>query len=339
MPGKNNNSKKVSNTTKQEVLKFTDADKKRIKEDLIVEIEADIKDDLVKKVSDDVFSLYTLSEKDRIKNELTNEIKEDVKKRVVKEEALLSRRKSLKIFRMSIYIIVLLAAVGYGIYRLYKTDNLILLNKDYVPTKETTTNKTEETTSVKTKTFNELKEQYSYLMERIYVSDINVLLDSKTVAELDPSQKLNIAYHALNASDITHDGKFYSVSNETLQNAFENLFGTNAQYVVTDFVANGINYTYLNRQDSYIAISETADNIKYIQSEIVDIKEEDETITIKEVVGYVKDGNLYAINNLDTPIVTGYSSSVLDYKDSLTTVEYTFNKVNGSYKLFKISAK
>ena len=336
MPGKNNN-KKASNN--KEEFRFTDADKKRIKEDLIVEIEADIKEDLVKKVSDDVFSLYTLSEKDRIKNELTNEIKEDVKKRVIKDEALLSRKKSLKIFRMSVYIIVLLVAIGYGIYRLYKTDSLMLLNKDYVPTTKETTTNIPETTTVRAKTLTELKEKYAYLMDRVYVSDINILLGNKTVAELEPAQRLTIAYNALNASDITRDGKFYSVSNETLKNTYESLFGTNASYVTGDFSVNNINYTYLNRQDSFIAISEEEDSNKYIQSEIIGIEEDDDYVTIKEVVGYVKDNQLYALNSLDTPIVTGYSSSVLDYKDSLTTVEYTFNRINGSYKLFRISAK
>ena len=57
MPNKNDK-KKMNNQVKQEpVIKFTDADKKRIKEDLIKDVEADIKADLVKKVSEDVFSL------------------------------------------------------------------------------------------------------------------------------------------------------------------------------------------------------------------------------------------------------------------------------------------
>ena len=339
MPNKNEKKKNNKPILPEEVIKITDADKKRIKEDVISEVKEDLRQDLVKKVSEDVFSLYTISEKDRIKNELTEEIKEDVKKRVVREEALLSRKKSLKIFRLSVYIIVLLVAVGYGIYRLYKTDNLMILNKDYEPTTTAAYVNPSEPTTKKVKTLDELKNNYAYLMDKIYVSDINILMGEHTIAELSASDRLVLAYNSLIASDITRDGKVFTVSNNTLQSAFDNLFGTNATYQTADFNVDGLAYTYLNSQDRYFAISDSYDNTRDIQSEIVDIVDETDYVIIKEVVGYVKDNKLYALNDLNNPIVTGYSSSVLDYKDSLTSVEYTFNKVNGSYKLFKISAK
>ena len=340
MPNKNDK-KKINNQVKQEpVIKFTDADKKRIKEDLIKDVEADIKADLVKKVSEDVFSLYTISEKDRIKNELTEEIKEDVKKRVVREEALLSRKKSLKIFRMSIYIIVLLGALGYGMYRLYKTDNIMILNKDYEATTTTTNNVTStETTTKRVKTLDELKNEYAYLMDKVYINDFNILLGERSISDLSASERLEIAYYSLNASDITRDGKVFTVLNTTLQTAFENVFGSNATYQTADFAVDGLNFTYVSGQDRFLAISDSYDNTRTIQSEIVNIEDEKDYVVITEVVGYVKENKLYALNNLDTPIVTGYSSSVLDYKDSLTTVSYTFNRVNGSFKLFKVSAK
>ena len=340
MPNKNDKKKSNRPILPDEVIKITDADKKRIKEDVISEVKDDLRQELVKKVSEDVFSLYTISEKDRIKNELTEEIKEDVKKRVVREEALLSRKKSLKIFRLTVYILVLLAAVGYGVYRLYKTDNLMILNKDYEPTTTAAGYvNPSETTTKKVKTLDELKNNYAYLMDKIYISDINILLGEKTIAELSASDRLVLAYNSLIASDITRDGKVFTVSNNTLQSAFDNLFGTNATYQTADFTVDGLNYTYLTSQDRYFAISEEYDNTRYIQSEIVDIVDETEYVVIKEVVGYVKENKLYALNDLNNPIVTGYASSVLDYKDSLTSVEYTFNKVNGSYKLFKVSAK
>ena len=339
MPNKNDKKKSNRPILPDEVIKVTDADKKKIKEDVIREVEDDIRKDLVKKVSEDVFSLFTISEKDRIKNELTDEIKEDVKKRVIKDEAILSRKKSLKIFRLSVYIIVLLVAIGYGVYRLYKTDNLMLLNKDYEPTTTTNYVTPNELTTKKIKSLDELKNEYGYLMDKIYISDINILLGEKVIADLSTSDRLVIAYNALNASDITRDGKVFTISNAALQSAFENIFGTNATYATADFTVDGLSFTFVSSQDKYFAISDIVDNTRTIQSEIVDVVDETEYVVIKEVVGYVKDNKLYALNDLNNPIVTGYASSVLDYKDSLTTVEYTFNKVNGSYKLFKVSAK
>ncbi len=322
-------------------IKVTESDKNKLKAEIIKEvkpdIENDIRTDLSKKISEDLFSTYTISEKDRIKQELTDEIKEDVKKRIVKEEALLSRKKSLKIFRMSLYIIVLLAAVGYGVYRLYKTDNIDVL--DYRYTNPTTEASEVVTTVATTKTVDELKDKYSVLVNKLYIDDVNVLLGNKTVAELNPSERLTIAYYSLTNTDITRDGKVYTVAANKLEEAFKNIFGNNALYTNTDFTANGVKYAYLSSQDTFFGISDKAETERTMQSEILDIVEGNGIVKITMVVGYVKDNNLYALNDLNNPIVTNYASSVLDYKDSLTKVEYTFNNSDGAFKLSKISAK
>ena len=322
-------------------VKVTESDKNKLKEEIIKDvkgdIEADIRVDLSKKISEDLFSTYTISEKDRIKQELTDEIKEDVKRRVVKEEALLSRKKSLKIFRLSVYILILLAAVGYGVYRLYKTDNFGILDNNY--TKPTTEAGEVTTTVTTTKTVDELKEKYSYLVNKLYIDDINILLGNKSVSELSPSERLSIAYYGLSNTDITRDGRVYTVAASKLQEVYKNIFGNNALYTNVDFTATGIKYAYLSSQDTFFGISDEADFERTIQSEILEITEEKGNVKITVVVGMNKNHNLYSLNDLNNPIVTNYSSSVMDYKDSLTKVEYTFNNVDGAYKLNKIAAK
>ena len=320
-------------------IKVTESDKTKLKEEIIKDvksdIEANIRTDLSKKISEDLFSAYTISEKDRIKQELTDEIKEDVKRRVVKEEALLSRKKSLKIFRLSVYIIILLAAVGYGVYRLYKTDNFDILDNNYT---KPSTEVYGETTTVTTKTVDELKEKYSYLVNKIYIDDVNILLGNKSVAELNPSERLTIAYYSLNNGDVTHEGRVTTISGTKLQEAYKEIFGNNALYSNVDFTASGIRFAYLTSQDSFFAVSDIAIE-RNIQSEILEIAEDKGNVKITMVVGLVKDHNLYALNDLNNPIVTNYASSVMDYKDSLTKVEYTFNNVEGTYKLNRIQAK
>jgi len=322
-------------------IKVTESDKAKLKtaiiKDVQNDIESDIRTNLTKKIGEDLFSTYTISEKDRIKQELTEEIKEDVKKRIIKEEALLSRKKSLKIFRLSIYIIVLLAAIAYGVYRLYKTDSLVLLNKDYVQT--TTASGETVTTVTTTKTVDELKDKYSYLVNKLYIDDINVLLGNKTVAELNPGERLAIAYYSLTNTDVTRDGRITTVSAEKLEENYKNIFGNNALYTNTDFTANGINFAYLTSQNSFFGISDNAEYERNIESEILDIVEENGNVKITLVVGLKKDNNLYSLNNLNNPIVTNYASSVMDYKDSLTKVEYTFNNSEGALRLNKIAAK
>ena len=322
-------------------IKVTESDKNKLKDEIIrnvkSDVEADIRTNLSKKISEDLFSTYTISEKDRIKQELTDEIKEDVKKRIVKEEAILSRKKSLKIFRLSVYIIVLLAAVGYGIYRLYTTDNIDVL--DYRYTKTTTEAGDVTTTPTTTKTVDELKDKYSYLVNKLYIDDVNILLGNKSVAELNPSERLTIAYYSLLNTDVNRDGRVYTVSAAKLEEAFKNIFGNNAIYTNTDFTANGIKYAYLSSQDTFFGISDAAETERNIQSEIISIVEEKGNVKITVVVGLKKENNLYALNDLNNPIVTNYASSVLDYKDSLTKVEYTFNNSDGALRLSKIAAK
>ena len=126
-------------------------------------------------------------------------------------------------------------------------------------------------------------------MDKIYISDINILLGEKVIADLSTSDRLVIAYNALNASDITRDGKVFTISNATLQSAFENIFGTNATYATADFTVDGLSFTFVSSQDKYFAISDTVDNTRTIQSEIVDVVDENEYVVIKEVVGYVKE--------------------------------------------------
>ena len=321
-------------------VKVTESDKAKLKEEIIKDvksdIEANIRTDLSKKISEDLFSAYTISEKDRIKQELTDEIKEDVKRRVVKEEALLSRKKSLKIFRLSVYIIILLAAVGYGVYRLYKTDNFDILDNNY--TKPSTTVTGTEVTTVTTKTVDELKEKYSYLVNKLYIDDVNILLGNKSVAELNPSERLTIAYYSLSNGDVTREGRVITVTGAKLQEAYKEIFGNNALFSNADFTASGIKFAYLTSQDSYFGISDIAIE-RNIQSEILEITEDKGNVKITMVVGLTKDHNLYSLNDLNNPIVTNYASSVMDYKDSLTKVEYTFNNVEGAFRLNRIQAK
>lgn len=321
-------------------IKVTESDKAKLKEEIIKDVksdvEANIRTDLSKKISEDLFSAYTISEKDRIKQELTDEIKEDVKRRIVKEEALLSRKKSLKIFRLSIYIIILLAAVGYGVYRLYKTDNFDILDNNY--TKPSTETVGSEVTTTTTKTVDELKEKYSYLVNKLYIDDVNILLGNKSVAELNPSERLTIAYYSLSNGDVTREGRVTTIAGNKLQEAYKEIFGNNALYSNADFTASGIKYAYLASQDSFFGISDIAIE-RNIQSEILEINEDKGNVKITMVVGLTKDHNLYSLNDLNNPIVTNYASSVMDYKDSLTKVEYTFNNVEGSYRLNRIQAK
>ena len=321
-------------------VKVTESDKAKLKEEIIKDVksdvEANIRTDLSKKISEDLFSAYTISEKDRIKQELTDEIKEDVKRRIVKEEALLSRKKSLKIFRLSIYIIILLAAVGYGVYRLYKTDNFDILDNNY--TKPSTEAVGSEVTTTTTKTVDELKEKYSYLVNKLYIDDVNILLGNKSVAELNPSERLTIAYYSLSNGDVTREGRVTTIAGNKLQEAYKEIFGNNALYSNADFTASGIKFAYLTSQDSYFGISDIAIE-RNIQSEILEITEDKGNVKITMVIGLTKDHNLYSLNDLNNPIVTNYASSVMDYKDSLTKVEYTFNNVEGAFRLNRIQAK
>jgi hypothetical protein len=150
----------------------------RLKEDVLNEINSTVKDELVENVVSDVKSTFNSNYKNEIKEEIKKDIVDDIQVSIKKDQAKLSRRKSFKIFRLNIYIILLIVCSCALVYRLYETGN-IDINLCSNQTSETTTTST--TTTV-VHDLDYLKNKYAYLLNNINITNYDLLKGSYNIS-------------------------------------------------------------------------------------------------------------------------------------------------------------
>ena len=302
--------------------------RKEIKEDF----EKNYKEVLVKDLSDqvqkEVSQRFNRELKEQIVEEVTVDIKDEIKNQIYKEEKKLSAGKSFKIFRLSIYILVLLAIVGYVAYRLYVTDNIDLVRYDYVP------QTTEKTTTVvnpeeKKETPVDYKALYGNMLDHLKIYDYSLYKTNATASELTMVQKIQMAYSTLSESDFEVDGSIITIKSTTLRSAYIKLFGTD-DYEATSFSIYNINYVYSVNKNEYIAIV-SSENTEDVQYEVYDAGIDGDNIYVKAYAAKVQNGRLY---NLRSGRMIGYSSNKLsDYGNRLSTVVIRFNQDKNFYSI------
>lgn len=318
-------------------------DKKTIekyRKEIIEDFEVNYKDNLVKGLADDVRDSFDSKYKEDIKNDLTEEVKDEVKERIVREEQKLSTQKSLKIFRLSIYIIVLIAIIGYVFYRLYITNNLGVIKCNNSGSNEQVTteviNNDEEVTTKLVKDLNYYKKLYGNLLDNIHITNYELLKSNIKVSDISNADKLAMAYENIGDDNISIEGSLYSFDSSKLKIQYEDLFGID-DYKAENFSVDGLNYIYSSKGDNYIAISDNKLSDELV-NEIIDIKEDGENIKIKTIVAVIKDGKVFNINDLNKS-VSNYSEDIKlsSIGDKLSKVTYTFVKSDSKYFLDSIS--
>ena len=110
--------------------------KEQIRQELLDVINTTYKDEIVQDVANDVRATFDNEYKQEIKEEIETEIVDEIKDDIRKEQSKLSRKKSFKIFRLYIYILLLIAVIGYLVYQLYINGGLALLEDYQIVKKE-----------------------------------------------------------------------------------------------------------------------------------------------------------------------------------------------------------
>ena len=327
---KNKNQDNVLSPKEQEQLKKESLKvlHDEIKGELVSEVVAEVKKELDTVVKD-VEESINVEFKSELVEKVSSELEEEVKNNIRKEQAKLSRRKSWKIFRLDIYILVLLAFAGFLIYKLYNAGELEYI-KDKV-NKVITTTTTTEVTTVKTKDM--LISEYNHLVMDLKIDQIDLLLNEVSVNDISDAYKLAIAYHNIKEEDIVKEGIIYQIKADVMDKALKKIFKEEVK--PTSFVVDGINYAYSESQGSYLAIvNEEIINNMTILKEVYDVIVTDKEVKLYAYVGAIVDTNIYNLKDLNT--IIGNTASSIDLKDKLSQVEYTFNKDDGNYYLTSI---
>ena len=299
--------------------------KEEIKEELLNEVKTKYKDEIVSDIVKDIKDQFNKEYKDTIKNDLVNEVKLNVKEIAKKDLGKMNRRKSFKILRLNIIIILLLGVIGFIGYRLYKVDAFgIIFGNDVVDRINNVTKTiTEEKRVEEVKDFKWYKENYSYLLDNVKVTNLEYLKGNYKASAISNNDKLAMSYKLLNKEDIKTEGIINTIDNSLIEDAYKKIFSD--EYKPGNFNIDGVNFAYSSSTNSYISVGNIKNSIELI-NEIVDIKESNGNILITTVVAVIKDNKVYNVNNLNTEVsVINGSLDISTISNKLSKVTYTFN--------------
>ena len=278
---------------------------------------------------------------DKIKEELERYVDEKINKTFIDEldkaNRRLIREKSRKIIWKNIVILILLALCGFLLYLLFsnnyfdkyfnKNDNESSEQekkeekKDENDVKPSPTPNPTPTATPRVPTLDELKKEYGSLLDNYYVTDSSSYLVDFYSGNLSDDLKKYITLNTLDFDKIKKEEDYQIISNDEFKEAYESLFSDEYEASTFDYDDNKIRY--VSKMDSYMTSEylEKEDNL--IKREITNIKVDGKEVIIETVEGIIKEGKLYEIIN-NTLVEEYKEDSLVNYKDKLNTVIYTF---------------
>lgn len=329
MPRKSNTT--IDKKTKEELTK-----------QILEEINTTVKDDIVNEVVSDIKKSIDTEYKNGIKNEIKEELTADIKKSIQREEKRLSRSKSWKIFRLYIYLILVISCAGFMIYRLYITDNLGIINEKLdqgINHTRLTTTQIDKTTTEEVKDLNYYMERYANLLDNVKINNTELLKGSYNVEDISIQDKLALAY-ALLDDEIIVDGAIYTINEDSIEKTYKSIFGSLDGYEATAFYVKGLNFAYSSSSSTYIAVGNIDETVSYVKNHIINISEDDNVIVIEAKAYVEKDNYVYSATNTNYRLVkVSDDLDISKVQNRLATIEYRFEKMNSQYRLLSIAKK
>lgn len=274
----------------------------------------EIKNDLVKYIDSEVDKRIDSTFNQKIRKEFLEEI-DNSNRRLIREK---NKRNICK----NIIIIILILIIFYLVYLLYK-DNYFdkYFIKEGNKVVENDKNKTNEETTDKKETLEELKTKYSELLDNIVIYEESNYLEDYYNGSLTEDLKKYLALNLMNFDELEVEEDYNIIEDKTLEIAYKKIFEDN--YSSSNFDYNGTKIRYLNKIDSYIT-----DNIlkrleNNIAREIVEINLNNNKVEITTVEGLIKESKLY--NILTKNEINEYNNdNIITYQDKLNKVTYVF---------------
>ena len=307
----------VETPSESEGVVITDEIKKQVFDE--------IHDDVLTKLKEDLNRHFDDEFTDQVKERVSNEITADIKEKIKKEDNRNNRRKTFKIIRLYIYLFLMVWVAIYLIIVLYTGEKINLfvptINLSSSTTTETTTTTTKITTTTRSQEW--YKEQYGYLVNDFKTSNLDILKNGMSVESLNSVNKLSLVVDNLKAEDITQESIIYTISEETIQNKFTELFGEHIPYEATNFNNQGLSYAYSETGKNYIAVGEKKNPSYKVIYNIKNISSGNGSLVITTYVAILKDNNIYNINDLENSLGE-YTDNINDYLANLSTVKFFF---------------
>jgi len=261
----------------------------------------------------------------KLKKELEEYIDEKITKTqlgdIEKANKRLIREKNKKIASRNMIIIILLVIIGGLVFLMYD-DNYFdrLFNKDK---KSKVENKiiTDKGEKEKEITLDDLKEEYGYLLDNIYISDSSNYLEEYYDGDLTVELKNSLALNLVDFDKLEDDEDSNIVGSNILEDAYKALF--NDKYENKSFKYNDNKLKYVSKLDSYITDSILEKNDTNIKRKIINIEVDKKIVKITTIEGKVIDNKVFNIFSDDS--LGDYNDNLSDYSNDLNKITYIFN--------------
>lgn len=282
----------------------------------------------------DLLGINTASVKEELTSYLRVVIDKEVSKVVEKSSKKLVRHKNAIIIRRDIIIVILLLVCLFLGYELVDRSNInIDINTKRKEASNSQVIEEEKSEESPVSEKEDLKEKYKHLTDDIYINEESPYVKDFYEGTLSDELKLYLAMNILDKDKVTsEDGTLY-VDEGDLKEIYNLLFTD--EYSGKSFKYGELSFKYLSK-GLFWADGKYEKESSNIVKDIIEVKEEDESLEITTVEGLVKENKLY--NILSDKEVKNYKGDSLEkYEDHLTKMVYDFEKIDDSYKLSKIN--
>jgi len=260
----------------------------------------------------------------KVKKEVISEIEKSYKKTI--------REKNHKLFWKNIWLLIFLIIIGFLVYGIYNThyyDSYVhklfpvkeekkeSVNKDKVEEKEDTNHPLDVADEP---TFDSLKEKYASYIDSYIISEKSIYVEDFYNGELTNELKNYISLNSMNFDKLEVEEDYNMIDGALLNKVCLELFD-NCKKESFDY--NGNSARYFNKLDSYVTNSMLEREESLIQRDILDIKEDKNTVTITTIEGVVAGEELYKVSPNEY-VSSYYGEGFMNYQDSLNKMIYTF---------------
>ena len=272
---------------------------------------------------------------ERLEKAIDSKVKKEVIGEVEKNYKRIIREKNHKIFWKNIWLlifIIIICALVYLIYNTHYYDSYVhkifpVKDKEEVVEKKDNNKDVEKDNDtdkildvVEEPNLDDLKEKYAPYIDSYILSEKSIYIDSFYNGELTTEVKNYISLNSMNFDKLQVEEDYNLIDGTLLNKVCLELFN-NCKKESFDY--NGNNARYFNKLDSYVTNSILERETSLIQRDILDIKEEKDTVTITTIEGVVAGDQLYKVSPNEY-VGEYYGEGFMNYQDSLNKMIYTF---------------
>jgi len=253
---------------------------------------------------------------EKIRNELVENI-EKANKKVIRE-------KNYKILWRDFLVLLLLGICGFLVYTLYNINYFELtLNKNSNTQNTNVIEENKENVEVVVEpTLDELKSKYSYLIDKVIISDESIYIEDFYNGNMTKELKNYLTLNLVDFDTLTVQDDYNIINEFNFTEKFKELFSS--EYENSNFNYNGNSVRYIGLINSYLTNTLLVKTTTNIQREITNIVVNNNEVKITTIEGIVKDNKLF--NPITKEEVEGYNNDNLsNYENSLVKITYVFD--------------